>query len=194
MRKPAMSSKRQRGLSLIEVVIFIVVLGIGIAGLAILYNQLTLASVDPLVRRQAVAIANSLMEEIQLRPFTFCDPDDPLVFTETSPAGCSSAAQRESGVIGPEAGETRYADPRFDNVSDYHGFSMAGNIQDITNTTISGLAGYSAQVQVAAAGTDFAPLVIPLNEALRITVTVTGPANTRVVLTGYRLRYAPNSP
>lgn len=188
-----MSSNRQRGLSLIEVVIFIVVLGIGIAGLAVLYNQLTLASVDPLVRKQAVAIASSLMEEIQLRPFTFCDPDDPLVFTETSPLGCSSPAQRESGAIGPEAGESRYADPRFDNVSDYHGFNMAGSIQDITNATINGLTGYSADVQIIAAGGDF-PAAVPADEALRITVTVTGPANTQVVLQGYRLRYAPNSP
>jgi MSHA pilin protein MshD len=188
-----MCSNRQRGLSLIETVIFIVVLGIGIAGLAILYNQLTLASVDPLVRKQSVAIANSLMEEIQLRPFTFCDPDDPLVFTETSPLGCSSAAQRESGTIGPEAGESRYADPRFDNVSDYHGFNMAGSINDITNAPIGGLTGYTALVQIAAAGGDF-PAAIPVDEALRITVTVTGPANIQVVLQGYRLRYAPNSP
>jgi MSHA pilin protein MshD len=188
-----MSNSRQRGLSLIETVIFIVVLGIGIAGLAILYNQLTLASVDPLVRKQAVAIASSLMEEIQLRPFTYCDPDDPLVFTESSPLGCSSPAQRESGAIGPEAGESRYAEPRFDNVSDYHGFSMAGSIQDIANATINGLTGYSADVQIATAGGDF-PAAIPADEALRITVTVTGPANTQVVLQGYRLRYAPNSP
>jgi MSHA pilin protein MshD len=188
-----MSNSRQRGLSLIETVIFIVVLGIGIAGLAILYNQLTLASVDPLVRKQAVAIASSLMEEIQLRPFTYCDPDDPLVFTESSPLGCSSPAQRESGAIGPEAGESRYAEPRFDNVSDYHGFSMAGSIQDIANATINGLTGYSADVQIAAAGGDF-PAAIPADEALRITVTVTAPANTQVVLQGYRLRYAPNSP
>ena len=190
-----MCSSRQRGLSLIEVVIFIVVLGIGIAGLAVLYNQLTLASVDPVVRKQAVAIASSLMEEIQLRPFTFCDPDDPLVFTETSPLGCSSPAQRESGTIGPEAGESRYADPRFDNVSDYHGFSMAGSIQDITSATINGLTGYSAGVQIVAAGGDFLPAV-PVDDALRITVTVDGPPGTgiRVVLQGYRLRYAPNSP
>jgi MSHA pilin protein MshD len=189
-----MSSSRQHGLSLIEVVIFIVVLGIGIAGLAVLYNQLTLASVDPLVRKQAVAIASSLMEEIQLRPFTYCDPDDPLVFTETSPLGCSSPAQRESGTIGPEAGESRYADPRFDNVSDYHGFNMAGSIQDITSAPINGLTDYSADVQIAAAGGDFPAATIPADEALRITVTVRGPANIQVVLQGYRLRYAPNSP
>lgn len=188
-----MSNSRQRGLSLIEVVIFILVLGIGIAGLAVIYNQITLASVDPLVRKQAVAIARSLMDEVQLRPFTFCDPDDPLVFTETSALGCSSAAQRESGTIGPETGETRYADPTFDNVSDYHGFSMLSGIQDVTNTTIAGLNQYSAQVQIVAAGGDF-PAAIPPDEALRITVTVTGPGNVQVILQGYRLRYAPNAP
>lgn len=190
-----MSSSRQRGLSLLEVVIFIVVLGIAITGMAILYNQLTLASVDPLVRKQAVAIANSLMEEIQLRPFTYCDPDDPLVQTETSPLGCSAPANQESTTIGPEAGETRYADPRFDNVSDYNGFSMPGSIQDIGNNTIAGLNGYSATITVAEASADFAvPGGVPAGEALLVRVTVGGPGNLTVVLQGYRLRYAPNSP
>lgn len=179
----------QRGLSLVEVVVFIVVLGIGIAGIALLYNQVTRASVDPLVRKQAVAIATSLMEEIQLRPFTYCDPDDPAVLTAASPAGCAT----QEG-IGAEGGETRYGPAFFDNVSDYASFPpMAGSIQDITNTTITGLAGYSAQVQIAPAGADF-PAAVPAADALLITLTVTGPANTQVVLHGYRLRYAPNSP
>ena len=182
-----MCSRRQRGLSLIETVIFIVVLGIGIAGLAVLYNQLTLASVDPVVRKQAVAIATSLMEEIQLRPFTFCDPDDPAVFTAGSPAACGTPE-----VIGVEGPETRYGPTFFDNVSDYSGPpDMLGSIQDITGSTV--LTGYSAQIRIVAAGGDF-PAAIPADEALRITVTVTGPANTQVVLQGYRLRYAPNSP
>lgn len=188
------SSRRERGLSLIEVVVFIVVLGIALAGMAVLYNQLTLSSVDPVVRKQAVAIASSLMEEIQLRPFTYCDPDDALVFTETSATGCSAVAMRESNLpLGFEAGETRYGPTRFDNVSDYNGFAMAGSIQDINNATITGLANYSASVAVANAGGDF-PAAVPAEDALRITVTVDGPANVRVVLQGYRLRYAPNSP
>lgn len=183
------SSRRQGGLSLVEVIVFIVVLGIGIAGIALLYNQVTRASVDPLVRKQAVAIATSLMEEIQLRPFTYCDPDDAAVFTAVSPAGCATPEN-----IGAEGGETRYGPTFFDNVSDYAALPpMVGSIQDVTNTTISGLAGYSAQVQVAAAGGDF-PAAVPPDDALLITLTVTGPANTQVVLHGYRLRYAPNSP
>lgn len=182
-----MCSSRQGGFSLLEAVIFIVVLGIGIAGMAILYNQLTLASVDPLIRKQALAIANSVMEEIQLRAFTFCDPDDAQVFTAASPAGCTTPE-----AIGTEGGETRYADPRFDNVSDYHGFPLP-SIVDANNNAVAGLGGYSASVTVANAGGDF-PAAIPADAALRITVTVAGPANVSVVLQGYRLRYAPNAP
>jgi MSHA pilin protein MshD len=188
-----MSSSRQRGLSLVEVVVFIVVLGIGMAGMAVIYNQLTLASVDPLVRKQAVAIANSLMEEIQLRPFTYCDPDDAAVFTAASPAGCTTPE-----VIGAEGGETRYGPVVFfDNVSDYGAFPvMAGTIQDVNGNTVAGLTGYSAAVTVANAGGDFpaVPAPVPADDALLITVTVTGPANVSVILKGYRLRYAPNSP
>lgn len=183
-----MCSSRQRGLSLVELVIFIVVLGIGIAALAVIYNQLTLASVDPTVRKQAVAIANSLMEEIQLRPFTYCDPDDAAVFTAANAAACGTPEN-----IGIEGPETRYGPTLYDNVSDYDGFGMAGSIQDITSSTIAGLSGYSAAVAIANGGADF-PAGVPADEALRITVTVNGPANTQVVLQGYRLRYAPNSP
>jgi MSHA pilin protein MshD len=183
-----MSSSRQRGFSLLETVIFTVVLGIGIAGLAVLYNQFTLASVDPLIRKQALAIANSLMEEIQLRAFTYCDPDDPQVFTATAPGDCGI----QEG-IGQEGGETRYADPRYDNVSDYNSFPAMVGIVDANANAIVGLESYTATVTVANAGGDF-PAAIPAAAALLVTVTVTGPANVRVVLQGYRLRYAPNAP
>ncbi len=181
-------ARRERGLSLIELVVFIVVLAIGVTGVAILFNQMTRSSVDPVVRKQALAIATSLMEEIELHAFTYCDPDDPAVGTATSAAGCAIPE-----AIGPEPGETRYADPRFDNVNDYNGFSMSGGIRDVTNTVVPGLGSYAASVTVQPISAGELP-GIPTSEGLRITVNVTGPANANVVLQGYRLRYAPNSP
>jgi MSHA pilin protein MshD len=183
------SARRERGISLIEAIVFIIVIGIGVAGIVTLYGQLTRASVDPVVRKQALAIATSLMEEIQLRGFTFCDPDDPAVYTASSPAGCAT----QEG-IGPEGGETRYGATQFDNVSDYDGFAMAGSIQDITNATITGLSGYSASVSVTQpTGTEILTS-IPATEQLKIVVAVTGPAGVTVSLQGYRTRYAPNTP
>ncbi|MGH8737002.1 MAG: type IV pilus modification PilV family protein [Burkholderiales bacterium] len=183
------SSHREQGLSLIEVVVFIVVLALGVTAVTILFNQLTRSSVDPVVRKQALAIANSLMEEIELQPFTYCVPSDPAVYTAASPAGCATP----QGTVAP-AGYTRYADPRYDNVGDYNSLPpMTGGILDITGTPVPGLNAYSASVSVQPISAAELP-GIPSTEGLRITVTVTGPANANVVLQGYRLRYAPNQP
>ena len=181
--------RRQSGLSLIEVVVFIVVLGIAFVGMAILFNRVTTASVDPLVRKQALAIASSLLEEIELRAFTYCDPDDTNVGTAQSTAECTTVEG-----IGPEA-EGRYAVPRFDNVNDYDGFSMQdASMRTADDQPIPGLTGYRADVAVVNIAPNELPSVADVNDALRITVTVTAPAGVSVTLQGYRLRYAPRSP
>lgn len=175
-----------RGLTMIELVIFMVVVSAALAGVLRVFMQATVASADPALVRQALAVAESLLEEVQLLPFAFCDGDDANVATATSTAGCAGAAD----AIGPEAGEGRYATPQFDHVNDYHGFSMAG-ITDISNTAVAGLAGYSASVTVAAAALN--SIGAASGDALRITVTVTGPGSTSITLEGWRARYAPNA-
>jgi MSHA pilin protein MshD len=139
-----------------------------------------------MLRRQALAVAESLLEEVMLMPFTFCDGDDANVQTATSTAGCATTVD----AIGPEAGEGRYATPQFDHVNDYHGYAMAP-IVDITNTAVAGLSGYSASVVVAAAA--LGTIGAASGDALRITVTVNGPHGTAVSLDGYRSRHAPNA-
>lgn len=185
-RPPSAARRRaQRGLSLIELVMFTVVVGIALAAMLQVFVQSTTASADPQIRRQALAIAESMLEEVQLMAATFCDPDDANVETAASAAGCAALAES----IGPEAGETRYAAPQFDNVNDYHGFSMSG-VRDITNTAVSGLEGYSVSVAVANAALGS---IGAAGDALKITVTVTGPGNTSVSLQGWRTRHAPNA-
>src|SRR5262245_40965898 len=83
----------QRGLRLIELIIFIVVVSIGLAGVLMALNVAAARSADPMMRKQALAAAESLLEEIALQPFTYCDPADSATATATSAAGCSSAAQ-----------------------------------------------------------------------------------------------------
>lgn len=180
------SSRAQRGLSLVEVVVFIVVLGLGFAGILVLYHQLTRASVDPLVRKQALAVASSLLEEIQLRAFTYCDPDDPAVHTASLPGDCATPEG-----IGAE-GETRAT---FDNVNDYHGFQMGSGTADpistVAGVTVDGLADYHVASSVANTVLD----TIGGGAALLVTVTATHvPSQTAVTLQGYRTRYAPNRP
>jgi MSHA pilin protein MshD len=189
-------STRPRGVTLVELIVFIVIVGVAMAGLFAAFNTIVRASADPQVRKQALAIAESLMEEVQLMPFTFCDPDDANAADATSSTigagGCASLS--EDTVIGPEAGETRYSAPQFDNVSDYNGFTMTSGIKDITNATVAGLTAYQVtNVTITQAGLGSGANTIAATEALRISITVTGPGNVSVTLEGYRTRYAPNT-
>lgn len=183
--------RRAQGLTLIELLLFVVVVGIALAAMLRVFTTTTLASADPMIRRQQLAIAESLLREVQLMPFTWCDPTAPNV--ETATAATTSECGGTVEAAGPEAGESRYGPTYFNNVNDYNGFSMAG-IRDLANTAVSGLSGYAASITVAPAALDS---LTAGGEALQITVTVLGPNGKpadAITLQGWRTRYAPNSP
>lgn len=186
----------QRGISLVELIMFIVIVSIALAGILLVMNVTTRGSADPLVHKQALAIAESLLEEVELMPFTICDPDDPNAASAVSAADCTGGAggpNDESKLpLGPETGETRYSTTTpYDNVSDYSGFDSVadGGIKDVTGSTITALSGYSATVAVAQQSIGG----IAVAESLLVTVSVTGPDGLPVVVEGIRARYAPRA-
>ncbi|PWB49932.1 MAG: pilus assembly protein MshD [Nitrosomonadales bacterium] len=71
----------QLGLTLIEMVIFIVVVSVGVTGILSVMNVTTQHSADPLVRKQAAALADSILEEILLKNY---DDPDGVAVTEAS--------------------------------------------------------------------------------------------------------------
>src|SRR5574343_248788 len=127
LRRPAMSARLagQRGITLIEQVVFIVIVSVGVVGLVSVMNPAIRASADPMVTKQSVAIAESLLNEVLHQPFTWCDPEDANASTAQSYAGCASNPQNTMGAT--PAGEARNGGVGavFDNVRDYHGFKMA---------------------------------------------------------------------
>lgn len=180
---------RERGLTLIELIVFIVIVSVAMVGVVLVLNVTTRSSADPMIRKQLLAIAEAVLEEVQMHPFTWCDPDDPQAATASSNAvgasGCSAAAAVEAvGAENYGGGTDARGDASFpfDNVSDYDG-------QTIT-TTLTGTAfpaGYSASVAVAQTALNG----IGATESLRITVTVSGPGEA-FQLQGYRTRHSPN--
>ncbi|MDI6747884.1 MAG: prepilin-type N-terminal cleavage/methylation domain-containing protein [Rhodocyclaceae bacterium] len=173
----------QRGLTLIELIVFIVIVGVALAGVLTVLNHTTRHSADPMVRKQALAIAEAILEEVMLQPFTWCDPDDPQAATAGSYTLCSAAA--EFG-LGPETGEARAsATNPFDNVNDYHGLTTTTNISG------GGAAPYAATVNVARTTLNGIGDATPTSATLLITVTVTAPGET-IELQGYRTRHSPN--
>lgn len=183
----------RRGFSLVEALVFVVVVSIAVVGVVRVLVLTTSASVDPQLRKQALAIAESMMEEIQMAHFTYCDPTDDGA--DTASAGTCTvpevAGQESGGVVRP-----------FDNVNDY--VSAYGTATPYTTDAAGNAfpAGYTAQVTISSeAGLGPAGARISQVDGsdasinvLHINVTVNyqdGAAS--VVLDGYRTRYAPNS-
>jgi MSHA pilin protein MshD len=55
---------RQRGFTLIELIIFIVIVGVALAGILTVMNQVVSRSADPMLTKQAAALADSVLEEV----------------------------------------------------------------------------------------------------------------------------------
>lgn len=115
----------QFGLSLIELVIFIVIVSVGVVGILAVMNVATQHSADPMVRKQAAAMAEAILDEILSK--NYCDPD--LI-----PPTCT---------VSREASRTLY-----DDVQDYDGQTILGT-DTLGSTSILALAGYSATIAVS---------------------------------------------
>lgn len=156
--------QQQKGFTLIELIIFIVVIGVGVAGVLSVFTSSVRNSVDPLVRKQTQAIAESLLEEIVLKEFQ--DPNGGTNGVST----CNLAVGVNRTV--------------WDDVCDYNGYTSAA-ITDAEGNVVPGLAAYRvtsvgvSTVQLTGGG---APNV------KRIVVSVTGPQGV-VSLIGYRGKY-----
>jgi MSHA pilin protein MshD len=197
---------RQTGLTLIELIMFMLIVGIAASAMLAAVTTIASRSPDPLLRKQAMLRAESLLEEVSLAHFTYCHPDDANAETATSAAGCASLPE----TVGPRAGDSR---PYY-NINDYvsaFGLATAFNPADASGRIITDAtgavmlpSGYTAKVTVdpvsgfGPAGLPIANPAAPVNsadvEVLHITVTV-GYANDgeSVILDRYRTRYAPNS-
>ena len=64
-----MSTRRTRGFTLPELIVLIVVLSIAVTGVMLAFTTAVRGSADPLVARQALAVAEALLDEIQLAPY-----------------------------------------------------------------------------------------------------------------------------
>jgi MSHA pilin protein MshD len=194
----------QSGLSLIEMVVFIVIVGIAVAGVLAVIIQTSKASADPQLRMQALAIAEGLLEEIELSHFTFCDPSDASAETATgafitgSPGNVGAGCTKMVEDAHPETGNAR----PFDNVNDYvekfgEEYQLKPINYDIGNGTVGDLMPFSAFVTIVPEALGSGTGLIGSDasgrntEVLRIRVRVHY-GSEDIVLDGYRTRYAPN--
>jgi MSHA pilin protein MshD len=197
--KNRLAKTRQRGVSLVELIIFIVIIGIAIVGVLRMLSISTVNSADPLRRKQAMMLAEGLLEEVQSANFTACDPTDPNVDSISDPTACAIPEDIGQGKNGEPVGTRPY-----DNVNDYVSAwrtaqrvfdNSAGAVIDAAGNSF-GLTGYTATLAISGAdalnGITSSETPAGMN-VLHLTVTVTYGTGTddKVVLDGYRTRYAP---
>jgi len=187
-RRPAPA---RRGFTLIELIVFIVVVAGALAGVLLVLDTTVRASGVPVIRKQMLAIAESVLEEVQLQVFTWCNPSDPNAATASSAASCTSNAYNPLATpLGSNAtalGESRLSTTNpLNNVAEYNGQTISAGLNGQAFP-----AGYSATVSVIQEALGPSAAAVPASAALRIVVTVSKGGDS-LVLEGYRTRYAPN--
>lgn len=202
--------RRQQGVTIVELVMFIVIVGIAAAGLLHVMDLANRNSTDPIRRKQAMLIAEAYMEEVQQAQFTACDPADAHAGTAihaavnlADPSDLTYCADNNKVEgMGPEGGNTR----PFDNVNDYAGlnyvegnqvraFAKANVDTDVSDKPLGANLG---NVQLGSFTTMLALRRVALpniaaEDVLEITITVNYGSSESVVLQGYRTRYEPRA-
>lgn len=146
-----MNNKIQKGATLIELVIAISIVAIAIFGILSVFKLSVINSANPVTNKQAVLIAEGLMEEVLSKTFT--KPD--------------------GGYAGPFNSASRN---KFDTVTDYNNLSISP-MSSINGLNVAGLGGYSATIKTA----NTALGAIGSSDSILITINVVGPNDNFVL-------------
>ncbi len=117
---PRRSSGFNSGFTLPEMLLVIVVVGVGLAGVLVAFSTVGRGSADPVLQKQMLSVAEELMEEIQLRPYA--------ITANAAPAACARNT--------------------FNDVRDYNGYATSNKICTIDGSPIDSLNGYSVSISV----------------------------------------------
>ncbi|MGD8484502.1 MAG: hypothetical protein PVF81_06560 [Thioalkalispiraceae bacterium] len=198
------------GISMIELVIFILVIAIAFVGVMTVFINTQRYSADPMIRIKTVELAQSLMEEIMLRAYDENTPVgggcvDNMASTRCGPAAnIPNANAPTSASFGPEGGETRAL---FDDVDDYHNIAYCGNggtadaactaactalLDEQGNNIAADYPGFGVCIRVSFAGNEInagGGLAVLNNDAKRIDIIITDPRDSELTFSAYRTNF-----
>lgn len=151
--KPLRLHRDERGFTLIDLILVIIIVAIAIPPMLTLFIQAVSGSTFGVTVSRANALASTLREEIQSKKWDESAPPPSL-------------------ILGPETGESRAT---FDDVDDFDGLDESPP-RDSQGAILAGFTGFRQQVSVCyVANTDFDTCIGGPTMYKQVTVTVTGP-------------------
>lgn len=170
--------RSNRGFTLIEIIIVIVLIGSMMAGMSVVFISNINKSHYPYLRQRALAVATAFLDEIQHKRW---NENTPLGggCVNTAATTCSGGAAM--AAIGPDGGETR---SDYDDIDDYSGINQSPP-QDSSGTNMPGYAGFSVIITVEEPASDWEG--VEQEDVRLITITVTSSAGETISLSTYRV-------
>ncbi len=161
----------QKGATLVELVITIVIISVAIAGVVGAFSLITGRSADPLNQTRSVTLSQLYMDEILAKKFA-----------ERSPIGGGEVDSAEADCgndIGSEGTETRST---YNDVDDYSGLSASpenGEEEPLTSYD-----GFLVSVIVQCAGSEVG--LAANYQAKHIDITITDPSGNNYLFSAFR--------
>ncbi len=160
----------QRGLSLIELIVFIVIVSVALAGLLSVFNISAKASADPMIRKQALTVAEGMLEEVLSKDYE----NDPADASNTSATlGCTINSPAPAPQCRPNTVLDR---ANYNDVDDYQTWNQG--VVQLDGNPAPILTAYRVSVTVAASS-------LGGLAGKQVTVSVSGGGET-IVVRGFR--------
>ncbi len=166
------AAARVQGFSLIELIVFIIVVGTALVGILGAQKISVGGSSDPLVRKQALTVAEMMLDQILAKDFQN-DPADPANASAT--LGCTPTTANTCRVNTPDDL------PNYNDVDDYNGWDQSNVYQQ--DGAINAQLADTFRVRVTVT-----PAMLNGRAVKRILVTVLGDFGP-VELVGHRANY-----
>lgn len=152
---------RQLGVTLIELIIFIVLISFSLGAMMAVFNYSTRNSVDPIVNVRMLEIAQSQLDRVLARKYA-----------ENTPSGGVPACA-PCTAIGTDSGEV--VPDSFDDIDDFDGYGAVD------------ASGYSYVINVVSGAPGLAGN--PVSQRITVTVTAPIPTVSPLSLTSYRVNF-----
>lgn len=209
------SSNSQKGLSLIEAIIFILILAIALGAIISVYIYTTRHSANTMLTLKTVELSQALMDEILSKGYDENTPTGGGCIGSGADTACNSSDG--FSTFGIDAGEAR---ARFDDIDDFHDLAYCGDGVATPDSSCSGgcnafidetgsstddsgkslssvYSGYSVCIKVIYAGDQMNTVStisgtyedIGKNDAKRIDLIVRDPLDARLVYSAYKTNF-----